>query len=283
MYEFNPRKNNHQIMAQRRCRLCRQAGHTINRCSSPRMNEIYQEFVNQFNAMQTHEVLFGYLDSLPEVEVAVLALHNRLKTSLSNSELVETLTRVLTRKQPSKRILWSNYIADLRRRYPDLTLIEIFKKKFIDRCRMLIQRNEGYTSSDIVAQIYDYITDISNTQPIDIRDDIIQGVVDAVVYITENPGFADIQRKWSVGFKIAPTTAVEEECPICFESCDSETLIRTNCNHHFCYPCISRHLDTFKNKEIPHCAMCRGQIHSILLFSESHTEEFNQKYARVEV
>lgn len=272
-------------MTTRRCRLCRSTSHVITRCNDPRIQEIINDIETRLDDMQTKCVLFNYLNYLPIVEVAILAIHNGFKTTLPCRELIDLLIRAYTKKQRSCRIIWSNYIEDLIDRYPTFNLIDIFAKKFISMCKYAVRRNDGYIIGEIIEQTTEKFLSISDTQPANIRDNIVQGMINGITYIMETPNFADIKRKWCVGIDVDTTSnnpIIDEDCPICLESFQTETFMKTNCNHHFCYSCISKHLDTFKNKDAPHCAMCRGQIKSVLLFSENHIEEFTKKYTHSE-
>lgn len=77
----------------------------------------------------------------------------------------------------------------------------------------------------------------------------------------------NIGRPWVVHSQIFCLETAEElaehvECGICL---DSEvkvlTMVETNCNHSFCYGCITRHMDSEKfAHRAPDCPMCRSKI-----------------------
>jgi hypothetical protein len=49
---------------------------------------------------------------------------------------------------------------------------------------------------------------------------------------------------------------MNEQCPICLEIIDHESLCKTSCNHFFCSDCLEQLID---NKKIS-CPLCRGVI-----------------------
>lgn len=57
------------------------------------------------------------------------------------------------------------------------------------------------------------------------------------------------------------------ECPICYEQCNN--MISTDCNHHYCQPCISKLINTINKIDLP-CPMCRENIKNIYVFSDAN-------------
>lgn len=47
-----------------------------------------------------------------------------------------------------------------------------------------------------------------------------------------------------------------ENCPICFEELNDQTISTLNCNHYFCDECLNKLFETNKNQ----CPMCRSEI-----------------------
>ncbi len=47
-----------------------------------------------------------------------------------------------------------------------------------------------------------------------------------------------------------------ENCPICFEELNDQTISTLNCNHYFCEECLNKLFETNKNQ----CPMCRSEI-----------------------
>ena len=63
----------------------------------------------------------------------------------------------------------------------------------------------------------------------------------------------------------------EDECAICYEDAIPQTnSVTLNCNHEFCKDCFIGCLkNTPSYKELPSCALCRGDINTITVYSES--------------
>jgi len=73
-------------------------------------------------------------------------------------------------------------------------------------------------------------------------------------------------------YNIMPTFVIKDEneeigvneeidCPICYESIKCVDLIKLNCSHQFCGPCISTILERNNNNNIiPTCALCRASM-----------------------
>jgi len=84
--------------------------------------------------------------------------------------------------------------------------------------------------------------------------------------------FLPKEKKWNVKINEIKTCKYDidkNECPICFDMYNIEKNVYTNCNHSFCAECIKKHLDTFLDKPVPTCAICRADITELSIYSSS--------------
>jgi len=50
------------------------------------------------------------------------------------------------------------------------------------------------------------------------------------------------------------------ECPVCYESISSNVMVKTQCDHTFCYSCILKSVKTNNNHG---CPLCREKVISL--------------------
>jgi hypothetical protein len=71
-----------------------------------------------------------------------------------------------------------------------------------------------------------------------------------------------------------------EECPICYESFDSENIIKTKCNHNYCINCFDNYLKSVNEKihTSPCCCYCRNEIKSIYYKNNKNFDKIKVKF-----
>ncbi len=74
----------------------------------------------------------------------------------------------------------------------------------------------------------------------------------------------------------------EEQCPICYETTPVTKVIKTNCRHSFCSPCLKNYFKSFNKTYdptcIPGCPMCRSKIHTLVIPEPTLFTEFETKF-----
>ena len=58
-------------------------------------------------------------------------------------------------------------------------------------------------------------------------------------------------------------------CPICYENIDIKNLIKTNCNHYYCIPCLNKIIENLNIYRKPCCALCRICIKNIDIYDNA--------------
>ena len=57
------------------------------------------------------------------------------------------------------------------------------------------------------------------------------------------------------------------ECPLCYDSFATKTLLVTECGHHYCKGCFETYMMTTPLEKMPNCAMCRTSLTHITSFA----------------
>mgnify|MGYP001265526174 CR=1 FL=1 len=91
------------------------------------------------------------------------------------------------------------------------------------------------------------------------------------------------REKWTINISILNMDSSKKlkqkfTCPICLDDHPLIKTIITNCNHNFCKNCICEHIDTFSNKNIPNCPMCRSDVHQFEIKDSEYYQELQEKY-----
>lgn len=98
--------------------------------------------------------------------------------------------------------------------------------------------------------------------------------------------FGKIFRSW----QIKPILCIAEdtnnhynddtECPICISNLSKYEIVKTNCGHIYCYPCMDIVFTNSEQLTPPVCSLCRGHINSIETLSEAVFEMFEIKWTK---
>lgn len=71
------------------------------------------------------------------------------------------------------------------------------------------------------------------------------------------------------------------DCPICYETVEGENVIRTNCGHNFCQPCLTKCLSMAqqaKTNKHPCCAMCRAPTTKLVFNSQEICQAISEQF-----
>jgi hypothetical protein len=59
------------------------------------------------------------------------------------------------------------------------------------------------------------------------------------------------------------------DCNICFETFPSDEIVKTNCNHIYCWSCMESYAETNKDKTCkPNCPTCRSEFKELTVYDE---------------
>lgn len=74
------------------------------------------------------------------------------------------------------------------------------------------------------------------------------------------------------------------DCPICFDSIESNDICITNCGHGFCGECLSNYFKTMQSNHVPNhvpnCALCRTSVTKLQFKNETIMNELVDKYIK---
>jgi len=96
---------------------------------------------------------------------------------------------------------------------------------------------------------YDYILRFEDDTPFDEMDCVILSRLN----------YTDI--KLNVNVETKKCVTFNENCPICFEKLDTDTLVEIQCKHQFCESCIEKIFDNYF--KTPVCSICRSEYKTL--------------------
>lgn len=67
--------------------------------------------------------------------------------------------------------------------------------------------------------------------------------------------------KLNVNIETKKCVTFNENCPICFEKLDADTLVEIQCKHQFCESCIEKIFDNYF--KTPVCSICRSEYKTL--------------------
>jgi hypothetical protein len=155
------------------------------------------------------------------------------------------------------------------------TLVKAFA---IRRCRCRISTNIDIMIDRIISYFYENQENDENDYFIPFPQ-IFESIFAESDTLDEEP-----TRKFNIGInKIIDQNENEDEsqdhceCAICYEDAIPQTnSVTLNCNHKFCKDCFKGCLkNTPSHKHVPSCALCRADVNTIIVYSESVKDEFD--------
>ena len=237
-----------------RCSFCKKTGHKITQCADPKIENLNQEAMDMgtFSIMALPNGFYvkWWLGTLTSKGLEVLARYHKISDLSYDSDLLR------------RNALFGVYY-ELRTETD-----ETIQFKFDD-----ISDTRLHVISEMLRILWpncgDYIT--------------------ALMLRLRPP-----PRK----FKIVPILAfgpdedetkeekIEKEdddaCPVCYEQQPCSHLIKTNCGHTFCSPCLSKYFVSLNNKPDvePSCPMCRCKIETLAIIDLETFNTFTEKFCQ---
>ena len=234
----------------RTCRFCYQAGHAMNNCKHESITELYKECVDvstfSLLILGGQGLVYTWLSLLTLREKKVLLLRSKGKGLISDAE---------NEKEYDKTLCCIHYWSRIKETKASLdekfaTISDERFRKFID---LLIEEMPQHQNAFIALS--------HRLRPPQIKFPIVPSL---------SPLKEEEHQKEDN----------EKQCPICYETTPSPTLIKTNCGHSFCSPCLKKYFKSFNKTGdptcIPGCPMCRTKINTLaiaepILFTEFET------------
>jgi Zinc finger, C3HC4 type (RING finger) len=124
-------------------------------------------------------------------------------------------------------------------------------------------QTHGYEGAQVYTPYFRLIMATSRIYPVieyDIlrfEDDIPFDEMDCVILSRLN--YTDI--KLNVNVETKKCVTFNENCPICFEKLDTDTLVEIQCKHQFCESCVENIFDNCS--KTPVCSICRSEYKTL--------------------
>lgn len=240
------------------CSYCREAGHKISNCNSPKICEL-DRYGNDAGLMDIIMLLFCKSSMLIQIIQSVVYSGRYNYTKKWVNSLKKEEINILSRKHNFHKEHKSENTVKKRKR--------LFYYYFDDRLTnysfteyaLLIFDIKNFHKDDFIKHKNKYISFFEEGE---IRREFVNEM-NKIYKILYEPKF---------NIKITKVEGKSEECgecPICYEN--EKTMITTNCNHHFCNTCVRSYLKSSyecKHSKELNCPMCRETISELKTTSE---------------
>ena len=270
----------------KKCSVCKLNGHDIRNCSDIRIQELINEKTQLYGRIykkpDNYNRIREWLSSKSPMELSILAVKLNVPTKypkyIKNDYLVEKMIYEILSIQIDY-ILCKIYTEPINN-VNNIVQYENRKNvcgKVID----MMRRQKLYEPVFFIIQILNKID--LNENPSEFMNYVRQNIMFtslenkqyfyACYFVCEYmiDAFLPKEKIWNIKINEIKTHKykIENECPICFDIYNGENDVYTNCNHSFCAQCIKKHLDTFLDKPIPTCPICRTDITQLSIHSSS--------------
>lgn len=274
----------------KKCSVCKLNGHDIRNCTDIRIQELINEkkqlYSRIYKKPDNYNRIREWLSSKSPTELSILAVNLNVPTTypkyIKNDYLVEKMIYEILSIQIDY-ILCKVYTEPINN-INDIVQYENRKNvcgKVID----IMRRQQLYEPVFFIIQILNKID--LNENPREFMNYVRQNIMFtslenkqyfyACYFVCEYmiDAFLPKEKRWNVKINeiktcnSCKTNKQINECPICFDSYNGENDVYTNCNHSFCAECIKKHLDTFLDKPVPTCPICRTNITQLSVHSNN--------------
>jgi hypothetical protein len=273
-----------------KCSICKLNGHDIRNCTDNKIQELINEktqlygtiYKNPYNYSKIKE----WLSSKTSVELSILAVKLNIPTKYPKYIKIEYLVDKMIHEILSIQI---DYILCKIYTEPINNVNNIVqyenRKNICGKVIDIIRRQQLYEPVFFIIQNLNKID--LNENPREFMNYVRQNIMFtsleskqyfyACYFVCEYmiDAFLSKEKKWNIILNKletcdnCKTDKQMNECPICFDIYNGENDVYTNCNHSFCTECIKKHLDTFLDKPIPTCPICRTDITQLSIHSSS--------------
>ena len=270
----------------KKCSFCKKPGHNITVCNEKKDTLIVSVLFRFINSCETKQELHHVLQRYTLAKLKLLAKQFKLSSSSHRKHiLVDKLMPLCIENQTTQWINNYEIIKEILDEHPGQSLSDIAYMKAMEFLRNTNNRDLLYDTllydNIVINNWFDRLK--FNHQSPTIRRQIYNGYVNAFTYMNANNYDETPNYHWKIE-PIMPQLYTESElreikqCPICYDETREFNLMTTNCNHTFCNNCITTYLDTERNKQCPHCPMCRSTITSMNIKSIILFDEFSNRY-----
>jgi hypothetical protein len=259
------------------CSYCENEGHLINKCKCHTINDM-DIFLKNMSILislfpQENDILYKLLIeeyTIPQLRVLGYLYGLLYKNEKEEYEFRESL-------YIKYKVYGNTFLEDLKKNLIDDNCFFKFLNELQEHVLdYRIEHNDDfYTPGKIAKRLLFYINFIHiNLEYFD--DDEYTTALNLLMANTVNI------RKYSI--QTINCTKIDfsagEECPICYERFNSENIIKTKCNHHYCINCFNNYLNSLNEKcDIsPCCCYCRNEIKSIYYKNNENFDKIKVKF-----
>lgn len=213
------------------------------------VNDIYNEYSEQYeNIKEINDLTYYYLNS---IKCIIGYYFNNLSTTLlvnSNDVLyIENNLQCALHMYFNLKFNKSS-ADDIIKKYYDY-----YYSIDNDNCEILFDKkilDNNIKKSIILDGIYIFIKKCNNLK-IDFEYEYVKHI-----------------KQWSVNSNIMNLNDNElsTQCPICFECNNLSKIVKTDCNHSYCYNCFSNMKKFLKPYHIPLCPLCRTPAKELCIY-----------------
>jgi hypothetical protein len=257
------------------CSFCNSRAHNITDCNNI-LIDIHYDRIKRIYINVLNQIYPNNIENYPEIGKSILerifnvTILRAVGVQYCWGNARETKVQLITR-------IW-NYFKSRIYYPPPLEGQLLLPDVIIDRTPSpaLTRHNDIHTLSSMMPH-YSFDIEVMNRELT--RNNIIirNFVFEEPVEEEEPPGLEEEDFMLEPIFRryyIMPTFVIKDEneedeenrekdCPICYESINCVDLIKLNCSHQFCGPCIATILERNNNNNIiPTCALCRASMTS---------------------
>jgi len=270
-----------------KCSVCKLNGHDIRNCTDNKIQELMNEKTRLYGTIyknpDNYNKIREWLSSKTSVELSILAVKLNIPTKYPKYIKIDYLLDKMMHEILSIQI---DYILCKIYTEPINNITNIVqyenRKNVCGKVIDMMRRQQLYEPVFFIMQILNKID--LNENPREFMNYVRQNIMFtslenkqyfyACYFVCEYmiDAFLPKEKKWNVKINEIKTCKYDidkNECPICFDMYNIEKNVYTNCNHSFCAECIKKHLDTFLDKPVPTCAICRADITELSIYSSS--------------
>jgi hypothetical protein len=270
-----------------KCSVCKINGHDIRNCTDNKIHELMNEksqlYTTIYKKPDNYNRIREWLSSKTPTELSILAVKLNIPTKYPKYIKIDYLANKMIYEILSIQI---DYILCKIYTEPINNITHLVqyetRKNVCGKVIDMMRRQKLYEPIFFIIQILNKID--LNENPREFMSHVRQNIMFtslenkqyfyACYFVCEYmiDAFLPKEKKWNVKINEIKTCKYDidkNECPICFDMYNIEKNVYTNCNHSFCTECIKKHLDTFLDKPIPTCPICRGDITELSVYSSS--------------
>ncbi len=240
---------------QNRCGFCRQFGHNIHTCQHEnviRLQHNLHVLVNRTVPGGNVDPVLNWLRKLKIKHIRLLAAKHSILVSNSKCVIISKLMDYYFHNHTNpiwREALPSQETLNTRHNARILRIRIVYSYRRFNSTRELTLRHLARLNMDELTGLYQAIE---------------RGIAQHnAIAQRQTKKFNILAQRILETFNKDPNDNEDDEefmCAICLDNIPTNTTVRLDCHHEFCYQCIETTLKTIGRHTDPTCALCRGEI-----------------------